>query len=117
MPNLSQDPQNDPEPRPFRTEWDVTALTIDGVRVAAVLPVVPEDASAEVKEAVARRRIVMLKGSCPCGAIRRLPNRAARRAAQHGRTPLRLKATIVHEADCIASDEHLRALGWHGFGE
>ena len=102
----------------FRTEWDMTPIQIDGVRVLAVLPVVPEDASPEAREAIARRRVVMIEGRCPCGAVRRINiNRAARRAAHRKGQSAQLHATIVHEADCVASDAHLKTLGFVGWGE
>lgn len=118
MGNVNDGSHNEQQPGPrFRTEWDVTCTEMDGVRVAAVLPVVPEDADPEVREAIARRRVVMLEGRCPCGAVRQLPNRAMRRAAKRKGTVPRMNATIVHETDCVASDTNLYRLGFVGFGE
>lgn len=38
-------------------------------RIAAVLPVIPEDAPYRIREGIARRRIVITTGVCPCGAL------------------------------------------------
>jgi hypothetical protein len=37
-------------------------------KVLAVLPVVPENAPYRVREGIARRRLVAITGTCPCGA-------------------------------------------------
>lgn len=90
-------------------QWDFTVRDVPDVgRVAYVLPVVPEDAPASVREAIVRRRLAALEGRCPCGATVSLPNRRQRRrAARDGRT---LTTTVEHEPDCSATDDRLVAL-------
>lgn len=75
---------------------DLTVLMIDGVRVGAVLPVVPEGAPYAVREGIARRRLVVLDGRCPCGAELALTD------ARAGRL------TVAHEDRCPARDARLR---------
>jgi len=53
-----------------------------------------------VLEGLARRRLVALGETCPCGARLAMPNRAARRAARH--RPAVLVVQVEHEADCPA---------------
>ena len=94
---------------------DVTILDVPGVgRVAAVLPVAPDDAHPDVREGIARRRLVMLTGECPCGARRHLPNRAQRRSMRrHEATRDRVwQLAVEHEADCPATSEALARHGW-----
>ena len=66
-----------------------------------VLPIVPEDAPSELKEALGRRREAGLTGRCACGA--RFEVETAVRAGT-GRLGL---AAFLHEADCSASDERI----------
>ena len=90
--------------------WDVTTMDIPDVgRVTMVLPVVPENASPALREGIARRRLAMLDGRCPCGAKRDLPNRATRRAMALA-TPRgsdTWSMEIFHAEDCPASDAQL----------
>lgn len=37
-------------------------------RIAAVLPVIPDGAPERVREGIARRRLTVIEGTCPCGA-------------------------------------------------
>ena len=86
-------------------------VDIPGVgRVTMVLPVVPEDGSPALREGIARRRLVMLDGTCPCGAKRTLPNWATRRAMARStrRGPDTWSVDIPHAEDCPASDAQLR---------
>ena len=87
--------------------YDLTVAIVDGARAAFVLPVVPEDAPADVREGYARRRLVMLTGRCPCGAQRGMPNRAERRRAAAAHCPAR--SVTRHEDGCPACDDVLRA--------
>lgn len=93
--------------RPIVATHDVAPGLVDGERVAAVTPVVPEQASAEAREGIARRRLVAQTGRCPCGAVLRLPNRAQRRAARRARRPLH--TAVRHASSCPARDEAIRA--------
>jgi hypothetical protein len=81
------------------------AATWDGETVAFVLPRIPDDAPEEIREGVARRRIVAINGRCPCGAELVLPNRAARRKAARAGSFVRMR--IEHEDDCPAIDTAL----------
>jgi hypothetical protein len=74
---------------------------IGGMRALVLLLPVPDEAPAAIREGLARRNVVNCGGTCPCGAVLRLPNRAARRA---GVTDV----SIIHEDDCPASDDTLR---------
>lgn len=88
--------------------WDTTEAVIDGQRAVLVLPVIRESDPSEVREGIARRRLVGTTGRCPCGAVRHLPNRAQRRADQKaGRASL---MEVVHEDGCPATDAELRRL-------
>ena len=90
------------------------AETHDGDTVAFVLPTVPDDAPEEIREGIARRRIVAVTGECPCGAVLILPNRAERRAAKRTGQPTHLRCE--HEDDCPAVDHVLLAAieEWRG---
>jgi hypothetical protein len=82
------------------TGYDLTVVEQAGHRTAYVLPVVPEDASTDVREGIARRRVVALTGVCPCGARAVRPSREERRAARRaGRVAW---ALIEHESGCPA---------------
>ncbi|HEY3090763.1 MAG TPA: hypothetical protein VGJ59_22155 [Jatrophihabitantaceae bacterium] len=78
----------------------LTVTRIGGMNALVLLLPVPDDAPELVREGLARRNIVNTGGTCPCGAVLRLPNLAARRA---GVTDL----SIVHEDDCPATDENV----------
>lgn len=62
-----------------------------------IVPDIPDEAPDAVREGIARRRIVATGGTCPCGAVLRLPNRAQRRA-----TDGVFDVTVRHENDCPA---------------
>jgi hypothetical protein len=79
---------------------DLAVVDIHGVRALVVLIDIPDDAPADVKEGVTRRNLVNTGGTCPCGAVMRFPNRAARRAGV-------TQAQIVHEDDCPATDTNV----------
>ena len=88
--------------------WDATEAVIGGQRALLVLPVIRETDPPEVREGIARRRLVGTTGRCPCGAVRHIPNRAQRRADQKaGRASL---MEVVHENGCPATDDTLRRL-------
>lgn len=82
---------------------------VDGERVGYLLPDVPEDAPAEIREGVARRNVVALGGACPCGATLRLPNRAERRRAARTGQPVHVEHEHENENDCPAITETLAA--------
>lgn len=68
-------------------------------RAMLVLPTIPEKASPELREAIARRRVAALRGACPCGARRRLVQR-------HGR----MAVVVEHDRACSASDAAIAQL-------
>lgn len=67
-------------------------------------PAIPDAAPQDVREGMARRRLLLLNGSCVCGARVIPPNRAQRRAGGGAIVTL----LCVHEPDCPASNENLR---------
>lgn len=89
--------------------WTGRIKHIGGERVLVVDRDVPDDASQELKEALARRRIVNAGGQCPCGAKLIMPNRAQRRAAARRGEPLH--AVIWHEPGCPAPLGQTRRAG------
>jgi hypothetical protein len=72
----------------------------DQTALVVLLPI-PDDAPGDVREGLARRNLVNTGGTCPCGAVLRVPNRAARRAGA-------AYAQAVHEDDCPATDDNIR---------
>jgi hypothetical protein len=84
---------------------ELISAEVDGDRAGLVLPTIPDDAPALVREGLARRRITAATGHCPCGARVVWPNRAERRAAQ--RTGRALRVTVVHDDECPATNENL----------
>ena len=46
-------------------------------RKLVIAPEVPEDGSAEIREGIARRRVVATTGRCPCGARLELPEKVS----------------------------------------
>ncbi len=84
----------------------------DGGRGLYVLPVIPDDASPELREGLARRRIAALTGQCPCGADSPELSRQQRRARQRRREKAQTmavaaRAAFHHEVGCPATDDHL----------
>lgn len=89
-----------------RTAYTATfPVDVDGHRALVLAAVVPEDAPPVVREGLARRRLVSLTGSCPCGAVREL-NRAARRAARRGAGVAVIP--VEHENGCPAISPEVR---------
>ena len=87
--------------------YDAFAGTVGGKKALFVLPTIPDGAPPAVREGLARRRVAILTGRCPCGGRSGL-NRAARRA-RRGKV---VNAEFVHEGGCPATDEELRKFGW-----
>lgn len=77
-----------------------TTAVIKGQRVLYVGAQTPEGLAAVVVEGIARRRLVVLTGACPCGACYSLPPRKVRRAAV--RRGELLTGSVMHEVDCPA---------------
>jgi hypothetical protein len=84
-----------------KVEFKVTRIA--GLKTLVVLLPVPDDAPAEIREGLARRNIVNRGGTCPCGAVATVPNRAERR--RRGGV---VSVQILHEDDCPATDENIR---------
>ncbi len=81
---------------------------IGGVRVLSLTALPPPGTSPAFRSAWRTRQKANASGRCACGAQLALPNRRQRRAAQAtGRV---LHASMLHEADCPASDESLARL-------
>jgi hypothetical protein len=78
---------------------------LDGMKVAYLLPVIPDDAPQQVREGIARRRLAALEDRCPCGGRSPL-NRATRRwlARQRGKVAY---LGFAHETSCPAIDDTL----------
>lgn len=55
--------------REIRDEMFVAEHPVLKRRTLFVLPVIPEDAPAAIREGIARRRITATTGECPCGAV------------------------------------------------
>lgn len=70
-----------------------------GLRVMAVLPVIPDAAPYAIREGIARRRISTLYGECPCGARRSDLTKVKRGEAR--------RVEIVHGHGCPAADVRL----------
>ena len=64
-----------------------------------IMDAVPDDAPPVVREGIARRRMINLRGVCPCGAIFD--------AVPRGPGGV-LNASCEHAADCPAADKVLR---------
>lgn len=79
---------------------EIIPTIVDGERTALVAASIPDNAPAAVREGLARRRLTVTTGSCPCGAVLRLPPRRERRAA--ARSGRALHVRIEHEDDCPA---------------
>lgn len=91
-------------------ERDYRGIELPGVgRVGLLLPVIREDAEPVVREGLARRRLTLLTGRCPCGARLHLPNRATRRAMKRDRARGGgvWQVDVEHENDCPATDPRL----------
>lgn len=98
---------------------DVVIKEMFGQTAAIVLPTIEEDAPHAVREGIARRRLVMTTGACPCGARMTGPNRAQRRQIARDRrehTAGVWRVEIRHENDCPAVDGNLAAAieAWRG---
>jgi hypothetical protein len=64
-------------------------------RVLAVLPMIPDDAPYRVREGIARRRLTVVTGQCPCGA--RIDYTQTRGGV----------VRVEHERRCPADDDRL----------
>jgi hypothetical protein len=77
-------------------------------RILVITDMPPAGASPAFTAAWMRRQRANATGRCECGAVIEMPNRAQRRAAKARGSPPR--ATMLHEADCPATDAALRGL-------
>lgn len=78
--------------------------------LAYIGPEIPEDAPPIVPEGIARRRMTVLHGQCPCGAVPQWPNRKQRRASK-ARASARVQIVFAtHESDCPAIAPEVLAL-------
>jgi hypothetical protein len=92
---------------------DLIRSHVDGHNALSVVPDLTEDLPPDIREGIARRRLVATGHPCPCGAAPVRLNRAQRRriTAQRrtGRTEV-VRLAVVHEDDCPAADDVLNAL-------
>lgn len=102
---------------------DVLRGTVDGREVLWFSRAIRDDLPAVVREGLARRRITITLGGCPCGARPQLvtrterpsrPRAGRRRGKRRQANPERVTYVAVHHADtCPAIDprviEYLRA--------
>lgn len=86
------------------TPTEAMCLPAAGGAVVVALDI-PDGAPVAVREGMVRRRLTMTEGRCPCGAVLRRPNRAARRRLR-GQV---LVVDVAHEPDCPATSENLRS--------
>ena len=98
---------------------DVFTGSVEGISTAFVVPALPDDAPAVVREGIARRRLATIRGECPCGARRpRLNRELRRRLKRDGSTPETCSVDIEHELDCPAvaheTVAHVRGWRWSG---
>lgn len=79
----------------------------DGNRVLYVVPVVPDDAPEVIREALVRRRIATIGGTCPCGestiTLTRQQRRTRHRAATKRQANV-IYGVFEHARDCPAGD-------------
>jgi len=69
-------------------------------------PVIPADASPELREGIRRRRVTAALGRCPCGARRPAMTTVQEAAADANAAWV----PTPHTADCLAHDDHLGPL-------
>jgi hypothetical protein len=91
---------------------DLYVRDLYGQKAVLLLPTIPDDAPDEIREGIARRRIVMTTGTCPCGGEMVGPNRAQRRRMERDKRngdPGVWQVRIEHDDDCPALDATLYA--------
>lgn len=92
---------------------DLIRSHVDGYPALSVVPRLSEDLPTDIREGIARRRLVATGHPCPCGAAPIRLNRAQRRRIttrrRHGHTEV-IRLSVVHEDDCPAADDVLNAL-------
>ena len=86
----------------FETYFD--EVWIDGVLMRVWLAVVPEDAPADVREAIARVNLVRLRFRCPCGVEQRWTDDDLVRIGRGETMPF-----TEHGSDCVADRERFLA--------
>ena len=74
-------------------------------RAAFLTAEIPDKAPPALREGLARRRLVVTTGRCPCGAVLELPEVIPGAV---------VTAAVVHENDCPANDEAIAeaTAGW-----
>lgn len=84
--------------------FEVICGEFEGAPALFVLAAIPDGAPSLVREGLARRRLSMLHGMCPCGGVRRPMNRAARRALARATTPQEAAEgpALAHAPECPA---------------
>lgn len=99
-------------PGAARLRYEILPVQIHGVKVAAIVPALPDNAPGVVREGIARRRVVATGQPCPCRASSPFSRQVVRAARKAGVIP----ASVVEHADgCPAGDDVLiPALGGWG---
>ncbi len=90
---------------------DAVLVHDDGTLAAYAGPSLREGLPPYVLEGLARRRLVALGQTCPCGARLIVPNRETRRAARR-RGQVVMPVEVEHEPDCAAVCAELQTGRW-----
>lgn len=85
----------------------IAVRQIDAQNATVIMADPPDDAPEDVREGIARRNVVAMGGTCPCGAQMVLPPRAERR--RRARLGEIIHVRVEHENVCPAVDSNLRA--------
>jgi hypothetical protein len=92
---------------------DMFSRTIHGRRALVVVPTIAEWLPPEVREGLARRRLLALGRPCPCGArpprLTRAQRREIERRRRKGKPGGVYRVAIEHEAGCPATGENIEA--------
>jgi hypothetical protein len=96
------------------SDYDFISGDVEGVDTAFVVPHLPDDAPAVVREGIARRRLAVINGVCPCGARRPRLNRELRRRLKRDGPQEAYAVDIRHEDDCpaVAAEVIAHVRGW-----
>jgi hypothetical protein len=92
---------------------DFIKSKVDGLTALAVVPTIDERLPPEIREGIARRRLMATGQACPCGARPIQLSRATRRRIEarkrKGLPGEVINVVIEHEDDCPATNDALAA--------
>jgi hypothetical protein len=97
----------------MQIQTELVDLEVGGRRAQAVVLVIAEDAPPELREAIARRRLLQTEGKCPCGAELTGPECltvALHRLRHSGLDVATVAIGARHKPDCPATDKNLHYL-------